>query len=50
MYTIQTIDWDMLMRQMDEFDLLFAADTKDKLDVCRFRNWCWKQAVKARWN
>lgn len=41
---------DLVMRQMGEFDRIFAADTRAKLDVCRFRNLCWRQAVHARRN
>ena len=39
--------WARLMRQFDETDRILAARTRPALDHCRFRLWCWKQALGA---
>lgn len=44
------IIWQQISLQMKEFDLLFAADTREKMAECQFRNQCWKCAAKARLN
>ena len=35
------------LRQFDETDRILAARTRPALDHCRFRLWCWKQALGA---
>jgi hypothetical protein len=42
--------WQTIHRQMDEFPILFAADTREKIAECKLRNQSWKYAVKARNN
>ena len=41
---------DIVRRQLEECDLILAADTCEKLAVARFRLECWRRAIRVRSN
>ena len=42
--------WGLVHRQLDDLVRLVAANTREELVECKFRSWCWKNAIRARFN